>query len=92
MSLPWLIEAMGRIAGGAFTSMSAPIQYAAISATHDTPSLNQYLLACQQILGELSRQATERLNEVLVKVCKVVGAFTCLSLWKLIVQNWQLEK
>lgn len=71
----WLIEAMGRIASETFTSVSAPIQYAAISATHDTPTLNQYLSACQQILGELSRQATERLNEVLVKVCKASGGF-----------------
>ena len=73
--LTWLIEAMGKIASETFTAVSAPIQYAAISATKDTPTLSSYLLACQKILGELSCQAVERLHKVEVKVCESNGGF-----------------
>ena len=58
MSLPsnlsWLTEALGRIASETFTSVSAPIQYAAIKAVDPHPEMQNYLENSRLILGALT--------------------------------------
>ena len=74
-SLTWLLDAMTAVASETFTSTSAPIQYAAVSAFADTPELDAYLLGCRTVLKTLCHYAWKRLEDVGAEVTKPMGGF-----------------
>ncbi len=74
-SLSWLLDAMAAVASETFTSTSAPIQYAAVSAFADKPELDAYLLKCRTVLKALCHYAWKRLEDVGAEVIKPMGGF-----------------
>jgi len=76
--LRWLLDAIGVVASETFTSVSAPIQYAAISAFQDHASLNEYLLHSRRILKCLGLWIVKELNDAGVRMKKPTGAFYLL--------------
>jgi aspartate aminotransferase len=63
-ALAWLADAVAVAAGETFTSVSAPIQHAAVVAFRGGPELEAYLDGCRRILGPLGRWCAAALAEV----------------------------
>ena len=61
-NLSWLVNAMAGVASETFTSVSAPIQYAAVKAFEDHPEMTQYLAHCRMILCGLATYAFDQLS------------------------------
>ncbi|MES9817028.1 MAG: pyridoxal phosphate-dependent aminotransferase [Candidatus Thiodiazotropha sp.] len=61
--LNWLADAVAAVASETFTSTSAPIQYAAITAMEDHPEMAVYLNQCRAILSTLSDYAYRTLSD-----------------------------
>jgi aspartate aminotransferase len=59
--LSWLADAMAAVASETFTSTSAPIQCAAVTALEDRPEMQSYLHHSRRILSSLSDYAYHRL-------------------------------
>lgn len=62
-NLRWLQDAMAIVASETFTSTSAPIQYAAITAFEDRPEIDEYLFHSRRILKTLGNYMTNQLRE-----------------------------
>ncbi|KOH43461.1 pyridoxal phosphate-dependent aminotransferase [Sunxiuqinia dokdonensis] len=62
-NLRWLQDAMAIVASETFTSTSAPIQYAAITAFEDRPEIDKYLFHSRRILKTLGNYMTNQLRE-----------------------------
>ncbi len=60
-SLGWLADAMAAVASETFTSTSAPIQYAAVTALEDRPEMDEYLATTRQILAAVAGYGYRRL-------------------------------
>lgn len=73
--LSWLLEGMAAVASETFTSTSAPIQYAAITAFEGGDWLNDYLHKSRRILQALSQYMTARLRQSQVQVNDAEGGF-----------------
>lgn len=73
--LSWLIERMSCIASETFTSVSAPIQYAAVSAFSEHHEMELYLQHSRWILSALLQHATQKLTEVGAVVPEARGGF-----------------
>ena len=58
----WLIDAMATVASETYTSTSAPIQYAAISAFQPNPEIDVYVERCRTVLAQLSRVVMDMLG------------------------------
>jgi len=70
-----LADAMAAVASETFTSVSAPIQYAAVEAFLDTPSIQQYLHNSRRILGALGNWIGQRLTQAGLRVHTPQGGF-----------------
>jgi len=73
--LTWLLEGMASVASETFTSTSAPIQYAAITAFDGGDWLEGYLNSSRRILKALCEYMTVRLRQCGVKVADAEGGF-----------------
>jgi aspartate aminotransferase len=73
--LNWLLEGMASVASETFTSTSAPIQYAAITAFAGGDWLDDYLQKSRRILNALCQYMTVRLRKSRVKVGDAEGGF-----------------
>ena len=73
--LNWLMEAMAAVASETYTSVSAPIQYAAVCAFQDGSAIEYYLRHVRRILAVLGRRCTFILQQAGVSVHAPVGAF-----------------
>jgi len=73
--LYWLLEAMAAVASETYTSVSAPIQYAAITAFKGGTAIEQYLLHVRRVLSALGNRVADRLIEAGVRVHRPQGAF-----------------
>jgi aspartate aminotransferase len=73
--LDWLLDAMSIVASETFTSTSAPIQYAAVSAFQENPEIDQYLKDAQRILRIIGRTVHSKLNEHKIFCPKPQGGF-----------------
>jgi aspartate aminotransferase len=73
--LRWLQSAMAAVASETFTSTSAPIQYAAVTAFEERSDLEAYLDGSRQVLRALGRHLASRLMEAGVRVSRPHGAF-----------------
>jgi len=73
--LSWLLNSMASVASETFTSTSAPIQYAAITAFNGGKWLDHYLLLCRKILGGLAKYVHTRLRHCGLRVRRAEGGF-----------------
>lgn len=73
--LCWLMEAIAAVASETYTSVCAPIQYAAIQAFHGGVDLERYLWHTRRLLAALGRQCVDILQEAGIHVHPPVGAF-----------------
>lgn len=74
-SLGWLHRAMTIVASETYTSTSAPIQYAAITAFNGGKDIDQFLFHSRRILQALARFARDQLKHIHVEVPMPHGAF-----------------
>ncbi|MCU7845650.1 MAG: aminotransferase class I/II-fold pyridoxal phosphate-dependent enzyme [Candidatus Thiodiazotropha sp. (ex Monitilora ramsayi)] len=73
--LSWLADAVAAVASETFTSTSAPIQYAAVSAFDDNADMRFYLKHCRKILAVLSHHAYETLSTAGATMNRSAGGF-----------------
>ncbi len=71
----WLSDAMATVASETYTSTSAPIQYAAISAFSPSTYIDTYVERCRTILAVLSATVMEMLNVLNIRVHEPRGGF-----------------
>jgi aspartate aminotransferase len=70
-----LLEAMARVASETFTSTSAPIQYAAVTAYNGGDEIEKYQAHSRRILKTLARELSEILRKNDIYFTPVEGAF-----------------
>jgi aspartate aminotransferase len=73
--LDWLLEAMAAVASETYTSVSAPIQHAAVHAFRGGTAIERYLQHARRILSVLGTQCAEMLNSAGVQVHPPTGGF-----------------
>ena len=73
--LDWLAEAIAAVASETFTSVSAPIQCAAIRAFRGGTAIERYLWHSRRILAALGKRIVGTLRDVGVRVHDPVGGF-----------------
>lgn len=71
----WLLDAMAVVASETYTSVSAPIQHAAVQAFRCGVNIERYLWHARRILAALASQCTEILRRAGVDVHLPDGAF-----------------
>jgi aspartate aminotransferase len=74
-SLDWLHKAMAIVASETYTSTSAPIQYAAISAFSGGEDIEDYLVHVRRILKALAKYCVGQLGEIQINIPMPHGAF-----------------
>jgi len=74
-SLSFVLEAMAKIASETFTSVSAPIQYAAITAFKGSSEIDQYLLNSKQILQSAATYVYTELRQSNITMPLAEGGF-----------------
>ncbi|UCF35037.1 MAG: aminotransferase class I/II-fold pyridoxal phosphate-dependent enzyme [Phycisphaerales bacterium] len=73
--LDWLVDAMAAVASETYTSVSAPIQHAAVHAFRGGIAIERYLWHARRILRELGGRCAETLTQAGLRVLPPVGAF-----------------
>ncbi len=71
----WLSDVMATVASETYTSTSAPIQYAAITAFQPNADLDRYVERCRDILGGLARVIMDMLGVLEIDVLPPAGGF-----------------
>ncbi|MES9904873.1 MAG: pyridoxal phosphate-dependent aminotransferase [Sedimenticola sp.] len=74
-SLRWLLDAVAVVASETFTSTSAPIQHAAVSAYEGSIEIEHYLLNSRRILKSLGTRLAGRLQQAGVDLPIPEGGF-----------------
>ncbi|MFH1531877.1 MAG: aminotransferase class I/II-fold pyridoxal phosphate-dependent enzyme [Pseudomonadota bacterium] len=74
-SLRWLRDAMSAAASETYTSVSAPIQHAAITAFEGCAEIDDYLVHARRILSALGHRCTAKLREVGAHMVEPQGGF-----------------
>ncbi|NPV62720.1 MAG: aminotransferase class I/II-fold pyridoxal phosphate-dependent enzyme [Methanotrichaceae archaeon] len=74
-TLDWLLEAMASVASETYTSVSAPIQYAAVEAFRGGIAIERYLWHARRILSSLGQECYEILSDAGVRIHAPEGAF-----------------
>jgi len=74
-SMQWLLDAMATVASETFTSTSAPIQYAAVSAFQEDEKIDIYLRSCRKVLRSLGQNLYHRLRNGGVLIKEPEGGF-----------------
>ena len=73
--LGWLLDAMAVVASETYTSTSAPIQFAAVTAFEGGPFFEPYLRNSRRVLAALARHCAAVLRGAGLKLTEPVGAF-----------------
>lgn len=73
--LRWLLDAMGVVASETYTSVSAPIQYAAVRAFQGGMEIERYLINSRRILSALIDESHRRLTAAGIACVKPDGSF-----------------
>ncbi|MCB0996885.1 MAG: aminotransferase class I/II-fold pyridoxal phosphate-dependent enzyme [Acidimicrobiales bacterium] len=73
--LRWLLDAMAAVASETYTSVSAPIQYAAVTAFLGNAEITDYLHRSRQVLRGLGPWCAAQLRAVGVDVVEPQGGF-----------------
>ena len=74
-SLRWLLDAMAAVASETYTSTSAPIQHAAVTAYQGGPEIERYLGLARRILKSLGHSVAWKLRAAGVDVSVPQGGF-----------------
>jgi aspartate aminotransferase len=74
-SLDWLMESMAAVASETYTSVSAPIQYAAVEAFRGSMAIERYLWHARRILSTLGQKCYQILADAGVRIHPPEGAF-----------------
>ncbi|TGY87989.1 aminotransferase class I/II-fold pyridoxal phosphate-dependent enzyme [Marinicauda algicola] len=74
-ALSWLKDAMASVASETYTSVSAPIQHAAITAFEGGPEMELYLDRSRKVLAALAGFVTARLEDAGALVNPIRGGF-----------------
>lgn len=74
-NLRWLQNAMAIVASETYTSTSAPIQYAAITAFEEHPEIDEYLFYSRKILKALGNYMADRLRAINITLPSPKGGF-----------------
>ncbi|HEY8427355.1 MAG TPA: aminotransferase class I/II-fold pyridoxal phosphate-dependent enzyme [Sandaracinaceae bacterium] len=74
-NLRWLLDAMAAVASETFTSTSAPIQYAAITAFEGGDEIERYLTNSRRVLSSLGRWCARKLRSANLHCPQPVGGF-----------------
>ncbi|RMG86755.1 MAG: aminotransferase class I/II-fold pyridoxal phosphate-dependent enzyme, partial [Bacteroidetes bacterium] len=74
-NLSWLADAMAVIASETFTSVSAPIQYAAVTAFQGSPAIDQYVRHSRLILAAVGQYIYDRLSAIGITMPRPQGGF-----------------
>lgn len=74
-SLAWLREAMAAAASETYTSVSAPIQHAAVAAFEGGPEMELYLQRSRAVLEALANTVSQRLTAAGAAVNPIKGGF-----------------
>lgn len=74
-SLRWLLESMAAVASETFTSTSAPIQYAAVTAFEGGDEIERYLTSSRRVLSSLGRWCARKLRGAGIDCPQPVGGF-----------------
>lgn len=74
-ALAWLLEAMAFVASETYTSVSAPIQHAAVHAFKGGVEIERYLRNARRVLAGLGRRSSRILQESGIRVHDPEGAF-----------------
>mgnify|MGYP006273944279 CR=1 FL=1 len=74
-SLAWLRKAMAAAASETYTSVSAPIQHAAIAAFEGGPEMEIYLERSRAVLQALAQAVSRRLTKAGARVNPIKGGF-----------------
>lgn len=73
--LDWLLDAMASIASETYTSVSAPIQYAAVQAFRGDVTIERYLWHARRILSELGQKCHKILTRAGLRIHPPEGGF-----------------
>lgn len=73
--LKWLHEAMSSVASETYTSVTAPIQHAAVRAFKGGIRIERYLWHARRILSTIGNRLADMLNDAEIKVIRPEGAF-----------------
>ena len=73
--LNWLVDAMAAVASESFTSVSAPIQYAAVRAFQCGVDIERYLWHARRVLAAIATPIVSILKAAGVRVHAPVGGF-----------------
>lgn len=73
--LDWLLDAMASVASETYTSVSAPIQYAAVHAFRGGVAIERYLWNARRVLSTLGKECHHILTEAGVRVHPPEGGF-----------------
>ncbi len=74
-NLKWLVDKMAVVASETYTSVSAPIQYAAIEAFRGGTEIEEYLWYVRKILSNLGKESVDILRKAGIKVYDPEGGF-----------------
>lgn len=74
-SLNWLMESMAAVASETYTSVSAPIQFAAIRAFRGGITIERYLCHARRILSYIGNRSADILRDAGIRVLPPEGAF-----------------
>jgi aspartate aminotransferase len=75
LNLRWLLDAMATAASETFTSTSAPIQYAAVTAFNGNDEIKAYLHESRRVLRALAKFMTNSFHEANISVPQIDGGF-----------------
>lgn len=73
--MDWLLKAMAAVASETYTSVSAPIQHAAVHAFQGGIRIERYLWHARRILSALGTQCAEMLKNAGARIHSPVGGF-----------------
>jgi len=74
-NLNWILEKMAIVASETYTSVSAPIQFAAIQAFKGGTEIEEYLWHARKILSKVGNECAEKLNNAGIRTHAPVGGF-----------------
>lgn len=74
-TLRWLLDSMASVASETFTSTSAPVQYAAVTAFKGSSEIEKYLKLSRKVLRTIGREISEKLRDTGVIVPQPAGGF-----------------
>ncbi|MBX3042750.1 MAG: pyridoxal phosphate-dependent aminotransferase [Candidatus Kapabacteria bacterium] len=74
-NLSWILDKMAIVASETYTSVSAPIQYAAVQAFRGGSEIEEYLWQARKILSNLGKECVQILKRGGVKVYEPTGGF-----------------